>query len=179
MRAARAKTINALAQVRMRFLDNGEPRETGRALTRDRGDCRIDRRDAEIGRNRRRVSVPCRNARRTGTRFVGDAETEDQAGHSTLWHQAVVQIRHYGHRAVTVECGRSAAKRWATRPMLGRIPTTPPKLAGFEQRGPTMSSTMGSNHAVPVRALPRLPPEEPAAERADTHGLRVRAEQLR
>src|ERR1700730_11700284 len=59
----------------------------------------------------------------------------------------------------------------ATRPILGRMPTTPQKLAGF-RRDPPMSGPWAS-HAVPVASATAAPPEEPAAERDRSHGLRV------
>src|SRR3954471_22328374 len=60
---------------------------------------------------------------------------------------------------------------WATRPMLGRIPTTPQKLAGLRS-DPPMSEPCASQ-AVPVASAAAAPPEEPAAERDRSHGLRV------
>src|SRR3984885_9976975 len=59
----------------------------------------------------------------------------------------------------------------ATRPMLGRMPTTPQKLAGFRSE-PPMSEPWAS-HAVPVASATAAPPEEPAADRDRSHGLRV------
>src|SRR6202034_274378 len=60
----------------------------------------------------------------------------------------------------------------ATRPMLGRIPTMPQKLAGLRSE-PPMSEPCASQ-AVPVASATAAPPEEPAAERDVSQGLRVR-----
>jgi hypothetical protein len=60
---------------------------------------------------------------------------------------------------------------WATRPKLGRIPTMPQKLAGLRSE-PPMSEPCAS-HAVPLASAAAAPPEEPAAERLRSHGLRV------
>src|SRR5258705_9622093 len=59
----------------------------------------------------------------------------------------------------------------ATRPMLGRRPTTPQKLAGLRSE-PPMSEPCAS-HAMPVASATAAPPEEPAAERDVSHGLSV------
>src|ERR1700688_3284970 len=59
----------------------------------------------------------------------------------------------------------------ATRPILGRMPTTPQKLAGFRSEPPM--SVPWASHAVPVASATAAPPEEPAAERDRSHGLRV------
>ena len=59
----------------------------------------------------------------------------------------------------------------ATRPMLGRKPTMPLKLAGLRKL-PPMSEPCAS-HAMPVASATAAPPEEPAAERDVFHGLRV------
>src|SRR3954464_2133266 len=59
----------------------------------------------------------------------------------------------------------------ATRPMLGRMPTTPQKLAGLRS-DPPMSEPCATQ-AVPVASAAAAPPEEPAAERDKSHGLRV------
>src|SRR5579864_3776773 len=59
----------------------------------------------------------------------------------------------------------------ATRPMLGRRPTTPQKLAGFRSEPPM--SVPWASHAVPVASATAAPPEEPAAERDRSQGLRV------
>src|SRR6266700_616785 len=59
----------------------------------------------------------------------------------------------------------------ATRPMLGRMPTTPQKLAGLRSE-PPMSEPWAS-HAVPVARATAAPPEEPAADRETSQGLRV------
>ena len=55
--------------------------------------------------------------------------------------------------------------------MLGRIPTTPQKLAGLRSEPPM--SVPWASHAVPVASAAAAPPEEPAAERDRSHGLRV------
>src|SRR3984893_9065045 len=59
----------------------------------------------------------------------------------------------------------------ATRPMLGRIPTMPQKLAGLRSEPPM--SVPGASHAVPVASATAAPPEEPAAERDRSQGFRV------
>src|ERR1041385_6502024 len=59
----------------------------------------------------------------------------------------------------------------ATRPMLGRKPTMPLKLAGLRNDPPI--SEPGASQAVPVASATAAPPEEPAAERDVFHGLRV------
>src|SRR5258708_23274098 len=59
----------------------------------------------------------------------------------------------------------------ATRPMLGLKPTTPQKLAGLRSE-PPMSEPCAS-HAMPVASATAAPPEEPAAERDVSQGLRV------
>src|SRR6266850_3771195 len=59
----------------------------------------------------------------------------------------------------------------ATRPMLGRIPTTPQKLAGLRSEPPM--SVPWASHAVPVASATAAPPEEPAADRDRSHGLSV------
>src|SRR3954464_9750047 len=60
---------------------------------------------------------------------------------------------------------------WATRPILGRIPTMPQKLAGLRSEPPM--SVPCASHAVPVASAAAAPPEEPAAERDNSQGLRV------
>src|SRR2546430_16634967 len=57
----------------------------------------------------------------------------------------------------------------ATRPMLGRIPTTPQKLAGLRSEPPM--SVPCASHAVPVASATAAPPQEPAAHRDRAHGL--------
>src|ERR1700759_1022991 len=64
-----------------------------------------------------------------------------------------------------------AAGVCATRPMLGRIPTMPQKLAGLRNE-PPMSEPWAS-HAMPVARAAPGPPEEPAADRELSQGLRV------
>src|SRR5579863_1880325 len=59
----------------------------------------------------------------------------------------------------------------ATRPMLGRRPTTPQKLAGLRSEPPM--SVPWASQAVPVASAAAAPPDEPAAERDKSHGLRV------
>ena len=59
----------------------------------------------------------------------------------------------------------------ATRPIDGRRPTTPQKLAGLRKL-PPMSEPWAS-HAVPLASAAAAPPEEPAAERDVSQGLRV------
>ena len=55
--------------------------------------------------------------------------------------------------------------------MLGRMPTTPQKLAGLRNE-PPMSEPCASQ-AMPVASAAAAPPEEPAAERDRSQGLRV------
>src|SRR5206468_5678138 len=59
----------------------------------------------------------------------------------------------------------------ATRPMLGRMPTMPQKLAGL-RRLPPMSEPWASQ-AMPVANATAAPPEEPAADLDVSQGLRV------
>ena len=59
----------------------------------------------------------------------------------------------------------------ATRPMLGRMPTMPQKLAGLRSEPP--KSVPWASHAMPVASATAAPPDEPAAERVRFHGLRV------
>ena len=55
--------------------------------------------------------------------------------------------------------------------MLGLKPTMPQKLAGLRKL-PPMSEPCAS-HAVPVASATAAPPEEPAADREVSQGLRV------
>src|ERR1700731_5326552 len=64
-----------------------------------------------------------------------------------------------------------AAGVCATRPILGRRPTMPQKLAGLRSE-PPMSEPCAS-HAMPVASATAAPPDEPAAERLMSQGLRV------
>src|SRR5713226_4927229 len=59
----------------------------------------------------------------------------------------------------------------ATRPILGRIPTTPQKLAGLRSEQPM--SVPWASHAAPVASATAAPPEEPAADRDRSQGLSV------
>src|SRR5882724_10980640 len=59
----------------------------------------------------------------------------------------------------------------ATRPMLGRMPTMPQKLAGLRKLPPI--SEPWASQAVPVASATAAPPEEPAAEREVSQGFRV------
>ena len=59
----------------------------------------------------------------------------------------------------------------ATRPMLGRIPTMPQKLAGLRSEPPM--SVPWASQAIPVASATAAPPEEPAAEREMSQGLSV------
>src|SRR6516164_6226672 len=59
----------------------------------------------------------------------------------------------------------------ATRPMLGRRPTTPQKLAGLRSE-PPMSEPWASQ-AIPVASATAAPPEEPAADFDVFQGFRV------
>src|SRR6185436_5198630 len=65
----------------------------------------------------------------------------------------------------------AAAIVCATRPMLGLNPTMPQKLAGLRKLPPI--SEPCASHAVPVASAAAAPPEEPAAERDVSQGLRV------
>src|SRR5438105_14092729 len=65
----------------------------------------------------------------------------------------------------------AAAGVCATRPILGRRPTMPQKLAGLRSEPPI--SEPCASHAVPVASATAAPPEEPAAERDVSQGLRV------
>src|SRR3954466_15665803 len=60
---------------------------------------------------------------------------------------------------------------WATRPILGRMPTTPQKLAGLRSDPPI--SVPCASQAIPVASATAAPPEEPAAESEVFHGFRV------
>src|SRR6202046_2520781 len=64
-----------------------------------------------------------------------------------------------------------AAGVCATRPMLGRMPTTPQKLAGLRSE-PPMAGPWAS-HALPVARATAAPPDEPAADRDKSQGFRV------
>ena len=57
------------------------------------------------------------------------------------------------------------------RPMVGRNPTTPQKLAGV-RREPPKSEPVASQ-AIPVAKATADPPDEPPAEHAVPHGFRV------
>src|SRR5215831_7443707 len=59
----------------------------------------------------------------------------------------------------------------ATRPMLGRMPTMPQKLAGLRNEPPR--SEPCASQAVPVASATAAPPEEPAADFEMSQGLRV------
>src|SRR5215213_6736570 len=59
----------------------------------------------------------------------------------------------------------------ATRPGLGRRPTTPQKLAGLRKL-PARSDPWATQ-AVPVARATAAPPDDPAADNAVFHGLRV------
>src|SRR5882757_6497232 len=77
-----------------------------------------------------------------------------------------------GHRALDAEIaidGRAGV--CATRPMLGRRPTMPQKLAGLRSE-PPMSEPWASQ-VMPVASATAAPPEEPAAERDRSQGLSV------
>src|SRR3984893_16245281 len=64
-----------------------------------------------------------------------------------------------------------AAGLCATRPMLGRMPTTPQKLAGLRSEPPM--SVPWVSQAIPVASATAAPPEEPAAERDRSQGFNV------
>ncbi len=55
--------------------------------------------------------------------------------------------------------------------MLGRMPTMPQKLAGLRSEPPM--SVPWASQAMPVASATAAPPEEPAAERDVSQGLRV------
>src|SRR5262249_56251758 len=57
----------------------------------------------------------------------------------------------------------------ATRPMLGRMPTMPQKLAGLRSEPP--KSLPWASQAMPVASATAAPPDDPAAERDSRHGL--------
>src|SRR3954466_7110893 len=59
----------------------------------------------------------------------------------------------------------------ATRPGLGRRPTTPQKLAGLRRLPPR--SDPCATQAVPVARATAAPPDDPAAESVVFHGFRV------
>src|SRR6516164_4968019 len=59
----------------------------------------------------------------------------------------------------------------ATRPMLGRKPTTPQKLAGLRQEPPI--SVRCASQAIPVASATAAPPDEPEADLETCQGLRV------
>src|SRR5215470_9095243 len=59
----------------------------------------------------------------------------------------------------------------ATRPMLGRMPTMPQKLAGLRSEPP--KSLPWASQAMPVASATAAPPDDPAAERDSRQGLRV------
>src|SRR5207249_8689705 len=59
----------------------------------------------------------------------------------------------------------------ATRPGLGRMPTTPQKPAGV-RRLPPRSEPVAS-HTCPLASAAAEPPEEPPQVRVVSHGLRV------
>ena len=76
------------------------------------------------------------------------------------------------HRAFDAERAVDlGGRRVATRPMLGRMPTTPQKLAGLRSE-PPMSEPCATQ-AMPVASATAAPPDEPAAERDVFHGLSV------
>src|SRR5262249_60558304 len=66
---------------------------------------------------------------------------------------------------------RGGAGLRAPRPMLGRMPTTPQKLAGLRSDPPV--SLPCATQAVPEASAAAAPPDDPAAERARFHGLSV------
>src|ERR1700677_627397 len=64
-----------------------------------------------------------------------------------------------------------AAGLCATRPMLGRMPTTPQKLAGLRSEPPM--SEPWTSHAIPEARAAAAPPEEPAADSDRSQGVRL------
>ena len=150
-----------------------------RRLARDGGDFGIDRRDAEIGRIGDALRLACRSARRTGTMSAAPAATADRPDARRSWRRAAARDpRHCAPSGPATPRLRSicAAGVCATRPMLGRMPTTPQKLAGLRSE-PPMSEPCAS-HAMPVASATAAPPEEPAAERDSVPGIARRAEHL-
>ena len=174
-RAQHLETFMRLAQIGMRFLDDDAGlREALRRLARDGDDFRIDRRDAEIGRIGDAFWLRCRIAPPSGTRSAAPAATADRrmlAAHGIEQQREVVDIAR--HRALDAERadrsgGRDRARRgrcWAA------VPTTPQKLAGLRSE-PPMSEPCASQ-AMPVASATAAPPDEPAAERDVSQGLRV------
>src|SRR5262245_17595738 len=65
----------------------------------------------------------------------------------------------------------AAAGVTATRPMLGRMPTTPQKLAGLRSEPPM--SEPWAIQAVPLASAAAAPPDDPAADFDRSHGLSV------
>jgi hypothetical protein len=138
-----------LAQVGMGFLDDRASfRKALRGLAGDGRDFGIDRRDAEVGR-------------------IGDALRPLMASSNSATSSTLRAIGPCWPRLRSI----AAAIVCATRPMLGLNPTMPQKLAGLRKL-PPMSEPWAS-HAVPVASATAAPPEEPAAERDVSQGLRV------
>ena len=148
-------------------------RKALRGLAGDRRDFGIDRRDAEVGRIGDALRLA---AGRAADRNDAGSAGSDKRIAGLLAAHRVEQQRHIfdvaRHRPcdaeIAVDRGRD---RCATRPMLGRKPTMPQKLAGLRSE-PPMSEPCAS-HAMPVASATAAPPEEPAAERDVSQGLRV------
>ena len=83
-------------------------------------------------------------------------EIVDSARHGTVGRQRAIDL---------------GDRRARHRPMLGRMPTMPQKLAGLRSDPP--KSLPCASHAMPVASATAAPPDEPAADRASRHGLRV------
>ena len=137
-RAQHVEAFMRLAQIGMGFLDDGAGfGKALRGLAGDGGDFGIDRRDAEIGRIGDALRLACRSARRTGTNSAAPAATADRPGCSPLMASSS-SARSSTLRAIGPWTPRlrstAAAGVCATRPMLGRMPTMPQKLAGLRKR---------------------------------------------
>ena len=144
------------------------------AFLGDGGDFGIDRRDAEIARigDALRLAAGARGRQERGRQSRQRQRIGRDARRS--WRRARAQgPRHCapsgpGRR----DCGRSRRPACARR---GRcwaaMPTTPQKLAGLRSE-PPMSEPCASQ-AVPVASATAAPPDEPAAERDVSQGLRV------
>ena len=177
-RAQHVEAFMRLAQIGMRFLDDGASfRKALRGLAGDGRDFRIDRRDAEIGRIGDALRLACRSARPARNEFGSTGSDSGSAGCSPLMASSS-SARSSTLRAIGPCRPRlrsiAAASVCATRPMLGRRPTMPQKLAGLRKL-PPMSEPCASQ-AMPVASATAAPPEEPAAERRRVPRIERRAE---
>ena len=137
-RAQHVEAFMGLAQIGMGFLDDGAGLgKTLRGLAGDGGDFRIDRRDAEIGRigDALRLAAGARGGEERMS--AAPAATADRPGCSPLMASSS-RARSSTLRAIGPWTPRlrstAAASVCATRPMLGRMPTMPQKLAGLRKR---------------------------------------------